>query len=549
MSTAAIQDLKPRVVLIDLSSLYWTAFHATAKESVSDGKNLTLAAVRRIQAEYPGLLAICCDSGKSFRHALNPEYKAGRPERPLAAWGEFDRTKERLTADGLLLWTVQDFEADDIIATATQHARMFGHEVLIASADKDLLQLVGGGVRQLRTHTWKEGGAAEVRETFGVGPSQVRDWLALTGDTADNIKGCPGCGPKKATALLTKFVNLEGLYAQLAVNEKAVAEALGSNNPKPWELEIIKSLKASEADVMLARKLIELRKDVPIVWAEIYEERKAQPLTTFTDEPPREPDEDDDEVPASSIDSIVQPEMDQLAAETIALADKVFPPPATAPAAEPPKDATISIGELVEMKPESKVPPAEKRLALVAQPFDRQLEPSSLKEAFWLAQGMWESRLYQKFGGPHAIWATMIRGREMGFPALTSLDLFHIIDGKPTLAALTIIALAQREPDCEYMRLIHSGYDYAEWEFKHRKHAEPLRHRYDIEDAINAGHCGAEIVPRTAAKGQKDARGQWDKSRKEMLRKTAGVQGVRIVFSGSALGLIYSSEEMGLEVD
>lgn len=508
MTAVAIPKTSERVVLVDLSSLYWTAYHATAKESASDAKNLTLATIRRIQSEYPGLIAICCDSGKSFRHELNPEYKAGRAEKTKASLEELDRTVDRLRADGYLLWTAKGFEADDIIATATQCARAAGHDVMIASADKDLQQLVGGGVRQLRTHVWKEGGADAVRETFGVGPSQVRDWLALTGDASDNIKGCPGCGPKKATALLAKFTNLEGLYTTLKVNDKAVAEALGSTNAKPWDLKIIQDLKASEATVMLARQLVELRRDVPIRWEEIYEERKVMPLTTFEQEPPREPGSDDGE--------------EQVAA---------------APAAE---SETVSIGELVTM-PAPK-PEPEARLATVPQAFDRQLEPSSLKEAFWLAQGMWESRLYQKFGSPHAIWAAMIRGREMGFPALTSLDLFHVIEGKPSLSANAIQSLAEKHPDCEFFRPLHSDAQYAEWETKNRKHPEPTKHRYSAQDAVDAGLCGLEVIPRADLK-QKDQRSNWDKRRSEMLRKTAAVQLIRMIYPSAAIGL-YAIEEL-----
>src|SRR6185369_339304 len=98
-----------------------------------------------------------------------------------------------------------------------------------------------------------------------------------------------------------------------------------------------------------------------------------------------------------------------------------------------------------------------------------------------------------------------IRGREMGYPALTSLDMFHVIEGKPSLTANAIQALAESIPDCVYLRPVHSDAKYAEWETRHRKHPEPVRHKYTIEDAVAAGLCGLEIVPRTAplTKGQR----------------------------------------------
>jgi 5'-3' exonuclease len=532
MSTAPMPEDKPRVALVDLSSIYWAVYHATAKEAVSDAKNLTLQAVARIRNDYPGLIAICCDSReKTFRHALHPEYKAGRPERPRAAWEEFDRTKERLVADGLLLWAVPTFEADDVIATATMQARAHGHEVVICSADKDLCQLAGGGVTILRTHTWVHGGAVEVQAKFGVGPSQLGDWLALTGDDSDNIPGCPGCGPTKATQLLKKFTGLEQLFTVLAMpsGDKEVALALGSKNEKPWELVIIQNLKKSREAVMLARKLVTLREDVPICWKDIYAERKVQPLAVY--------DEPTDDIGDVSED-----------------ADTSFPPKEEAPApvaasaqsstvAPTPKeqDTSIAIGELVKMPQ----PKPETGLALVPQSFDRQLEPPSFRQALEMAKVLWNSRLYQKFGSPEAICAVVVRGREMGLPAGVSLDVFRIVEGGPCLTSNGLQVLAERLPECEWLRCTHTDDKYAEWETKHRRHPGPVSLRYTIEEAVMAGLCklGAELPPASG----KDSRNQWDKRRKNMLRKTARDNLIRMVYPGA--GVLYSAEELGAEVD
>jgi 5'-3' exonuclease len=510
MTAVAATETKTRVILIDLSSVFYACWHSSGGDAVSMARERTIETIRRI-ADKGGLAAICCDLGRSFRKDLMPAYKANRPDKDQNMLSELERTRERLRADGYLLWEVDGFEADDLIATATLAARVHGHEVLIASADKDLLQLVGGGVRQLRTHTMKEMGAQELAAEVGIGPSLFGDWLALVGDKSDNIDGCPGCGPTKATMLLKRFGGLDAVYAALATDEREVALALGSNNPKPGELAIIKSLKASIDQVRLARKIVTLRTDAPIAFSDIYQERERQPLTTFTDEPPQD------------------------AAFTPA-------PPAPVPAPAPPPDNTVSIGELIQI-PAKQAPAPEARLATVPQPFDRQLEPVSLREAFWLSQGMHESRLYAKFGGPHAIWAAMIRGREMGYAALTSLDMFHVIEGKPSLTANAIQALAEGLPDCEYLRPLHSDAQYAEWETKHRKHPEPVKHRYTIQDAVAAGLCALEAAPRIAGPKERDQRGQWDKRRPEMLRKTAMVQLVRMVYPSAALGL-YAREEL-----
>jgi 5'-3' exonuclease len=554
--TAAAVETKPRVVLIDLSSLFWSAWHSSGNDAVSMARERTLDAVRRVVGDSRPLVAICCDSGRSFRKDLAPEYKAQRPEKDHASLGELDRTKDRLRADGYLLWEAKGFEADDIIATATQAARANGHDVLIASADKDLLQLCGGGVRQLRTHTWKEGGASEVMTDFGVGPSQFGDWLALVGDKSDNITGAPGVGPKTATALLRQFTNLETIYITLATNPKAITDTIGRNAQA-----ILTSLKESKAAVALARNLVTLRDDVPIDWTQIYKERRPQALTTFEDEPPAE-DED-----LEARNGVVAPspqravassseERDQTPSEarressgpggadapfSTAKSDMANEPTASAPDAS--NDNTIAISELVPLEPQKTTHIVPKASAQ----FEQQLEPASLKEAYWLAQGLYESRVYTKWTSPHAMWLAIIRGREMGFPAAISLDLFHPMEGGLALKSNTIQTLAERLPDCEYMRCIHSDDKCAEWETKHRKHKEPTKLRYTIDEAVQAGLCGFELVP-PPKPGQKDSRSNWEKRRQNMLRKTARDNLIAMVYP-TAKGGLYSAEELGADVN
>ena len=129
MSAAAETAPLPKVVLVDLSALFWSAWHSSAEEAASQARTRTLDAVNRCRVEG-ALVAICCDGRGSFRKALSPTYKAQRPERDHASIAELDRTKERLRADGFLLWEVETFEADDVIATALGLAHARGHEVL-----------------------------------------------------------------------------------------------------------------------------------------------------------------------------------------------------------------------------------------------------------------------------------------------------------------------------------------------------------------------------------------------------------------------------------
>ena len=134
-------------------------------------------------------------------------YKANRPAAEAALHHQIKLACEALEADGFPVWRVDGFEGDDLIATAVKaltadlsyHSRQ---QVLIASADKDLLALVSEKVEVHSTRTGSRLGPAEVREKLGVDPCQVVDYLTLVGDASDNIKGAKGIGPKTAAGLL-----------------------------------------------------------------------------------------------------------------------------------------------------------------------------------------------------------------------------------------------------------------------------------------------------------------------------------------------------------
>ena len=191
-----IGDTKPQVLLIDLSALFWSAWHSSGADLTSAARERTLAAVQRCKTAVPGaLVAICCDSGRSFRKDMLPTYKAQRPEKDHAVIGELERTIERLRCDGEVIWAAPGLEADDVIATASAAAVMEGHGVVIATGDKDLYQLIDDeapGVSVLSTQTWEMRRSADVLIKFGVPPCKLGDLLALMGDKSDNVPGCPG---------------------------------------------------------------------------------------------------------------------------------------------------------------------------------------------------------------------------------------------------------------------------------------------------------------------------------------------------------------------
>ncbi|RYG92991.1 DNA polymerase I [Loktanella sp. IMCC34160] len=150
-------------------------------------------------------------SGKSFRNDMYDQYKANRPPAPEDLIPQFPLTREATRAFNIACEEIEGYEADDIIATLACQARDAGGRVTIVSSDKDLMQLVGGGVEMLDPMKNKRIDSDGVVEKFGVGPERVVDVQALAGDSVDNVPGAPGIGIKTAALLINEFGDLESL--------------------------------------------------------------------------------------------------------------------------------------------------------------------------------------------------------------------------------------------------------------------------------------------------------------------------------------------------
>jgi DNA polymerase-1 len=212
--------------------------------------------LQKVVAERrPHLFVVAMDSrGPTFRHAVDARYKATRPAPPPDLSQQMARVEQIVHAWDVACFARDGFEADDLIATVTARSLAEGWRVVVVSSDKDLMQMVhDGDDRVVLWDTMRDRvyGPREVREKFGVPPSQVRDFLALTGDTSDNIPGVPGVGPKTAADLLGHFGSIEGIYA----NIDQVAK------PKLRE-----NLKAHEADARVSQKLVTLDVSSPVDW-------------------------------------------------------------------------------------------------------------------------------------------------------------------------------------------------------------------------------------------------------------------------------------------
>jgi DNA polymerase-1 len=176
-------------------------------------------------------MAVILDAGsKSFRNEIYDQYKANRPPAPEDLIPQFPLIREASEALNIATVEKAGYEADDIIATYVREAKENGVKVTIVSSDKDLMQLVDDNVHMFDAMKDKDIGPAQVEEKFGVAPSQVLDLLALMGDSADNIPGVPGIGPKTAAELLLAYGSLEGIFEHTSeITQKKRRETLEEN--------------------------------------------------------------------------------------------------------------------------------------------------------------------------------------------------------------------------------------------------------------------------------------------------------------------------------
>lgn len=247
--------------LVDLSGYVYRAYHAITPLSSSKGEptHAVLGTVNMLQKivneRLPAMFAVAMDcKGPSFRKELDARYKATRQAMPSDLAPQMARCEEIVRAYNVPIFQAEGVEADDLIAAVVARAVEAGLRVVIVSADKDLMQLVRDEDDRvvlwdsMRDRTY---GPLEVEQKFGVPPSQLRDLLALTGDTSDNIPGVPSVGPKTAADLLRAYGTIDGVYENVDAIKR----------PKLRE-----NLKTHEDDARLSQRLVTLKADVPVAF-------------------------------------------------------------------------------------------------------------------------------------------------------------------------------------------------------------------------------------------------------------------------------------------
>ena len=213
------------LVLVDGSSYLYRAFHALPPLTTSKGLPTgavkgVLNMLKSLRKQYPeSPFAVVFDAkGGTFRDDMYAEYKANRPSMPDDMRLQIEPLHQSVIALGFPLLCVEGVEADDVIGTLARSSAAADRPVVISTGDKDMAQLVDGHITLVNTMTGSAMDVEGVKEKFGVAPEQIIDYLALMGDSSDNIPGVPGIGPKTASGLLVGVNGgLKELYEQLDI--------------------------------------------------------------------------------------------------------------------------------------------------------------------------------------------------------------------------------------------------------------------------------------------------------------------------------------------
>lgn len=255
--------MSERFYLVDGSSYIFRAFYAIAPLSTSNGlpTNALLGFTRMLLKLFEGAssnhLVMVFDAGKiTFRNELYDQYKANRSECPEELIPQFPYFRKISKALGFQLYELEGYEADDIIGTIAKKLEECGHEVVIVSGDKDLMQLVTPKVTIWDTMKDRRYGEKEVKEKMGVRPDQVIDFLGLTGDSSDNIPGLKGVGPKTAIQLIENYGSIEEIIKR---KEEIIDDKSIRSRKK-----IKERLDEDEEILRLSKKLVTIDSETPV---------------------------------------------------------------------------------------------------------------------------------------------------------------------------------------------------------------------------------------------------------------------------------------------
>ena len=481
-------------LIVDFSAVFWRQWHASGNEAVNFAKDRAVGQIRAWASARDvseGGVVIALDAGNNWRKKLWSEYKANRPDKDALALEQLRLCEQELRDEGFVLVRLDGFEADDVIASLVASIEGF---ITILTADKDLLQLLSPLCGMYHLARDKHVYEADVVAELGITPSQVAEWLALTGDASDNVPGVVGVGPKSASKLLAKHASLAGIFDALGT-EGTFTPALDKN--------LRDAASRADCPILMSLELVQLnaKRAMAAITPELLAAIKA----------PRIPKPNTATATEENMMQELEPELEA--------------PRASEPAQTRPHQTEAPS---LDRAPEA---PATAALAVLPRDWTRQLEPADSRSAYGLAKVVVASRMFPAYGAPEAALLVLMAGREFGLGAMASLRSFHIIEGKPTMSAQAMMARCLEHASCEHFRVVRSECtnELATVSVKRVGWTTPEIYTWSLDDAKRAGLAG---------------RGNWSKYPREMLINRCIAEAARFTWPEVMAG-VYAPEEFG----
>lgn len=488
-----------RILLVDISWLFRRFWHSQP-ESAERNTAAQKVLDRLTTLENEAHVICCLDAPPYKRKELFPAYKGQRAE-PSEELNAAKRWLfQQLKAQGYPIARSKGYEADDVMATLAELLIDGEHceDVWLYGCDKDMWACLGPGVYQyvpgdgdkpdeLRDETW-------LVDNHGIHADQVTSYLALVGDASDNIPGCPGVGAKTASKLLGQFYSVEVMLAKAHEDPSEFCKATNSQR-------LCTRLLENEEQVLLARRLVTLFRNVPLDVTSLLERQPPTPIEVPDELPPPQAEPANDEASAAEEPPTVE-------GEPVVAGDE----------GPPQSSVVVPAGDVVRSS----------ALAVTSPSWEHGLEPLDNRQLAWMAQRLAESNLYSRFSW-QGIYAVALLGRSLGLGVAQSLQNFSVVEGAPRPGWQLIVAMATQHPDCEYLMCVETTREQATWETKRRQNPRPQTLTYTFQDAVDAGL----VRPK----------GPWEKYRANMLRKMAAVHLCRMVYPDSKASGLYVPEE------
>ena len=248
-------SIETPLILIDGSSYLYRAYHAlpplmSSKNQPTGAIRGVISMVKKILLDHPNSpLAVIFDAkGKTFRHEMYKEYKANRPPMPEDLVAQIEPINQIIEALGIKILCIEGVEADDVIGTLAKEATETGMNTVISTGDKDMTQLVNEYIKVVNTMSSELLDEKGVEKKFGVKPKLIIDYLALVGDSSDNVPGIEKVGPKTAVKWLREYGNLD----EIIKNADKILGKVGEN------------LRSGLDQLLLSKELVTIKKDVPL---------------------------------------------------------------------------------------------------------------------------------------------------------------------------------------------------------------------------------------------------------------------------------------------